>query len=95
MSENSKKGRSRAINRTIYTEGENAVVRLPPRIWKAFYEAALYLECWSTQDVFIAYLASGGMLSRYTGFVTVVEQLERHPEALEGMTGNRASRDDV
>lgn len=67
------------LDRTIYTDGSNGIVRLPPLLWQAFYNAALYLEFDSTQECFIAFLMTGGIVHRFLDFVAVVEHLEKHP----------------
>jgi len=70
---------SKPIERIIYTDGQNGIVRLPPLIWRAFYEAAIYLEVDSVQECFVLFLLSGGWVSKHTGFVQVVETLEGSP----------------
>jgi hypothetical protein len=67
---------SKPIERIIYTDGSNGIVRLPPLIWRAFYEAALYLEIDSVQECFLLYLLAGGWLHKRLDFVQVVETLE-------------------
>jgi len=54
------KGKNRgALDRIVYTDGSNGIVRLPPHLWRAFYEAAQYCEYPSVQDCFIDYLTRG------------------------------------
>lgn len=74
---------SNHLKRIIYTDGSNGIVRLPPLIWRAFYEAALYLEIDSVQECMMLYLEAGGWIYRRTDFVQVVEKLENHPAYLE------------
>jgi len=74
---------SRHIDRIIYTDGSNGIVRFPPLIWRAFYEAAICLEVDSVQECMILYLLSGGWISKHTDFVQVVETLENNPNYLE------------
>ena len=74
---------SKPIQRIIYTDGSNGIVRLPPLVWRAFYEAAIYLEIDSVQECMMLFLVSGGWISRHTDFIQVVELLERHPNYLE------------
>lgn len=70
--------RSKPIENIIYTDGQNGIVRLPPLIWRAFYEAALYMEFDSVQECMIAYLLAGGWISKHTTFVAIVEHLESY-----------------
>lgn len=74
---------SKPIERIIYTDGENGIVRLPPLIWRAFYEGAIYLEIDSVQECMMLFLVSGGWISRCTNFVQVVETLENSRHYLE------------
>jgi len=69
---------SKPIDRIIFTDGQNGIVRLPPIIWRAFYESAIYLEIDSVQECFILFLLCGGWVSKHTDFVQVVETLEGH-----------------
>ena len=69
---------SKPIDRIIFTDGQNGIVRLPPLIWRAFYEAAIYLEFDSVQECMIAYLLAGGWISKHTDFISVVEYLETY-----------------
>lgn len=77
---------SKPIERIIYTDGSNGVVRLPPLIWRAFYEAAIFLEFDSVQECMIAYLLAGGWISKHTNFVYVVEYLEMSERRLESIS---------
>lgn len=74
---------SKPIERIIYTDGSNGIVRLPPLIWRAFYEAAIYLEIDSVQECMMLFLLSGGWIYKNTDFVQVVEYLENNPHYLE------------
>lgn len=65
------------FERTIYTNGENAIVRLPAAVWVAFFEAAQYLDLDSTQECFIRFLLAGGRLTWQTRWDNIVELLER------------------
>lgn len=85
--------RSKPIERCIFTDGSNGIVRLPPLIWRAFYEAALYLEIDSVQECFICFLAHNGILSKHTNFVQIVELLEMYPQSLENLKFNRKGAD--
>lgn len=70
--------RSKPIENIVYTDGQNGIVRLPPLLWRAFYEAALYLEFDSVQECMIAYLLANGWISKHTTFVAIVEHLEHY-----------------
>jgi hypothetical protein len=65
------------LERTIYTDGSNGIVRLPAPIWLAFYEAAILLEIDSTQDCMIRYLLAGGRITWQTRLDNVLQVLER------------------
>lgn len=65
------------IERTVYINGENGIVRLPAPIWTAFYEAAILLEIESTQECFIRYILSGGRVTWQTRLDNVLHVLER------------------
>ena len=71
--------KSTPLDRTIYTEGQNGIVRLPPEIWRAFHESALLLEVDSTQECFLRYLLAGGRIMWQTRVDNVLEVLERSP----------------
>lgn len=74
---------SKPIERIIYTDGSNGIVRLTPLIWSAFYEGAIYLEIDSVQECMILFLLSGGWISKHTDFIQVVETLENSRHYLE------------
>ncbi len=59
-----------------YTDGSNGIVRLTPPLWRAFYEAAQYMEYPSVQDCFIDYIQCGFSVRRDTDFVEIVTSME-------------------
>jgi len=59
-----------------YTDGSNGVVRLPEKLWVAFYEAAQYMEYDSVQECFIDYLDAGYSVDASLSFVDIVYALE-------------------
>lgn len=61
------------LDRIVYTDGQNGIVRLPPEIWKAFYEAAIYLDMDSVQQCFIMFIELGGCFTRDLTFIDIVE----------------------
>lgn len=75
--------RKSPLERIVFTNGENGIVRLPPTIWKAFYEAAIYLEFDSVQETFISFLICGGRVGKSTNFVDIVEFIESRRAWLE------------
>ena len=72
-----------ALERIIFTNGENGIVRLPPTMWKAFYDAAVYLEFDSVQETFISFLLCGGSVRKTLAFVDIVEFIESRRTWLE------------
>ena len=68
---------AKRLESIIYTDGSNGIVRLPPHIWRAFYEAALYLDMDSVQETLVLFLERGGMLHKRTDTVQIVELTER------------------
>ena len=66
----------RPIDGILYTDGSNGIIRLPPDLWRAFYEAALYLDYPSVQECFSEYLKRGFAAFASLDFVTIVELIE-------------------
>ena len=59
-----------------YTDGSNGIVRLPASLWRAFYEAALYMDYPSVQECFIDFLNRKFTVYDNLDFVMIVELLE-------------------
>lgn len=60
-----------------YTDGSNGIVRLPAELWRAFYEAAMYMDYPSVQECFIDFLTRGFVIHAGMDFVGIVNCLER------------------
>jgi len=67
---------AKRLNSIIYTDGSNGIVRMPAGMWRAFYEAAQYMDMDSVQETFIAFIDAGGFLHKRTDMVQIVELLE-------------------
>jgi len=59
-----------------YIDGSNGIIRLPAELWRAFYDAALYMDYPSVQECFIDYLNRGFAVFKTLDFVTIVTLLE-------------------
>lgn len=67
-----------------YTDGSNGIVRLPAKLWLAFYEAARYMDYPSVQECFIAFLDAGFSVRNELDFVKIVNCMERvNPTGVE------------
>lgn len=67
---------NKPIERIKYTDGSNGIVRLPPELWKAFYDAAIYLDYASVQDCFIDYLKMNFPVFNSLDWASIVERIE-------------------
>jgi len=81
--------RKSPLERIVFTNGENGIVRLPPTMWKAFYDAAVYLEFDSVQETFISFLLCGGSVRKTLNFVDIVDFIESRRAWLEMEVGRR------